>query len=182
MNAPLQRVYRVSRPSGTTRLTGGDFDGSGAVTGALTTTRLPGDGTGWWQCRTQASPVEDLDLATCLAADGPVRDQLGELLTDLLAGAHTGGGARPRTLSGAQLAGEAERILANRDHEPFPIAVDGVRISGLRFNNSPVVADGAAMFLVVHQGHLAAIESYDGAGDPQALATDSDVAAVRTAR
>ena len=165
-----------------TRLTGGDVDGSGAVTGALTTTHLSGDRTGWWQCHTRASPIEDLDLATCLASDGPVRGQLGELLTNLLAGAHTGGGRRRRMLSGAQLAGEAGRIVADRDYTPFPIAVDGVQTSGLRLNGRLVVPDATAMFLVVHHGHLVTIESHDGAGDPQALATDSDVAAVKAAR
>ncbi len=182
VNAPLRRVYRVSHPAGTTRLTGGDFDGSGAVTGALTTTYLSGDRTGWLQCRTQASRVEDLDLATCLAPDGPVREQLVELLTNLLAGAHTSGGGRPRTLSGTQLASEAERILEDRDYTPFPVAVDGIGMSGLRFNDRPVVADATAIFLVVHHGHLVAIESHDGAGDPRALTADSDVAAVKTAR
>jgi hypothetical protein len=182
VNAPLQRVYRVSRPPGTTRLTGGDFDGSGAVTGALTTTHLSGDRTGWWQCHTRASPIEDLDLATCLASDGPVRDQLDVLITNVLAVAHTGGGRRRRTLSGTQLAAEAEQVLADRDYTPFPVAVDGVRMSGLRFNSRPAVPDTTAMFLVVHHGHLVAIESHDGAGDPQALATDSDVAAVKVAR
>ena len=182
MNAPLQRVYWVSQPSGMTRLTGGDFDGSGAVTGALTTTQLSGDRTGWLQCHTRASPIEDLDLATCLASDGPVRDQLGELLTNLLAEAHTSGGRRRRMLSGTQLAGEAERIMADRDYTPFPIAVDGIQTSGLRLNDRLVVPDATAMFLVVHHGHLVAIESNDGAGDPHALATDSDVAAVKAAR
>ena len=182
MNAPLQRVYRVSEPPGQTRLTGGDFDGSGAVTGALTTTQLSGDRTGWWQCHTRASPVDDLDLAACLTSDGPVRGQLGDLLTNLLAVAHTDGGRRRRTLSGTHLAGEAERIIADRDYTPFPIAVDGVQTSGLRLNGRLALPGASALFLVVHHGHLVAIESHDGAGDPHALATDTDVAAVKAAR
>lgn len=182
MNAPLQRVYRVSRPPGTTRLTGADFDSSGAVTGALTTTQLSGDRTGQLRCHTRASPIGDLDLVTCLASDGPVRDQLGELLTNLLAGAHTGGGRRRRTLSGMYLAGEAERIVVDRDHTPFPIAVDDVQTSGVRLTSRLVVPDATALFLVVHHGHLVGIESYDDAGHPHALTTDSHIDAVRTAR
>jgi hypothetical protein len=32
------------------------------------------------------------------------------------------------------------------------------------------------LFLIVHHRHLVAVESHHGAGDPQALTTDSDIA------
>lgn len=183
MNAPLQRVYWISQPAGSTRHTGGDFEISGAVTGALTTTSLSGDRTGWFQCHTRALPAEGLGLAACLAPDGPARAQLGDVLTDMLASVHTGGGRRPRTLSGAELSSEAERILESRDYAACVLEVDGIPVSGVRFNGSPVAADDAmGLFLVVHHGHLVTIESHHGAGDPQALTTDSDIAAVKTSR
>lgn len=182
MNASVQRMYWVSRPAGMTSLTGGDFDVSGTVTGALMTTRLSTDRKGSFRCHTRALP-EDLDLAACLAQGGAARTQVRDLLTDMLAAFHTGAGRRPRTLSGAELASEAERILESSDYTPCVIAVDDVPVPGVRFNSSLVAADAdeAGMFLVVHHGHLVTIESHNGAGDPQVLSTDSDVAAVRTA-
>jgi hypothetical protein len=176
MNAPLQQVYLVSQPTGSTRHTGRDFAASGAVTGALTTTMLSGDPRGWFQCHTRALPAEAADLVACLVPGGPAYDPVREILTDMLASSHTGGGRRPRTMSGAELSSEAERILENRGYAACLVAVDGTPVSGVRFNSSPVAADETtALFLVVHDRHLVAIESHDGAGNPQALTRESPV-------
>lgn len=176
MHTPLQQVYLVSQPTGTIRHTGRDFGASGAVTGALTSTVLSGDRTGWFGCHTWAVPADGADLEACLEPGGPAYARVREVLTDMLASKHTGGGRRPRTLSGAALAGEAERILEHRDYTEFVFAVDGTPVSGVRFNSSPVGADEAtALFLVVHDRHLIAIESHNGAGDPHALARESNV-------
>jgi hypothetical protein len=44
----------------------------------------------------------------------------------------------------------------------------------VRFNSSAVAADETtALFLVVHDRHLVAIESHDGAGNPRALTGES---------
>jgi hypothetical protein len=178
MNAPLRQVYLVSQPTGTARHTGQDIGVSGAVTGALTTTILSGDRRGWFQCHTRALPVEGADVVTCLVPGGPAYAAVSEVLTDMLASIHTRGGRRPRTLSGVELASEAERILETRDYAACLLAVDGVPVSGVRFNSSPVAADEATgLFLLVHDRHLVAIESHDGAGDLQALTKDSAIPA-----
>jgi hypothetical protein len=179
MNAALRRVYWVSRPSGTVRPVGEDFAVSGAVTGALITTQLSGDRTGWFRCHTRAVPAEN--LRACLAPGAPARAQVRDRLTDTLTGAHTHGGRRRRSLSGAELAGEAERILEDRDYASCHIDVDGVPEPGVRVNSSLFAADEATgVFLAVHHRHLVVIESHDGAGVPQALTTASSVTAMKT--
>ena len=173
MNIPLQQVYLVSQPTGTTRHTGQDLDASGAVTAALTTTILSGDRRGWFNCNTLALPVEGADLTACLTPGNPAWSQLVDVLTNMLASVHTDGGRRRRALSGTDVATEARRILEARDYSPFLLAIDGLRVSGVRLNSSPVAADEAAeLFLVVHDRHLIAIESHNGAGPPETLTAD----------
>lgn len=177
MTIPLRQVYAVSQPSGTTRDTGRDFDAAGAVTGALTTTTLSGDRTGWFTCHTLALPDELVDVTACLVPGNPAWAQVGDVVTNMLASVYTHGGRRPRTLIGAHLAAEAQRILQTRDYTPSILAIDGIPVSGVRLNSSPVAAsEAAALFLLVHERHLIAIESHDGAGLPRTLVTDPNVA------
>jgi hypothetical protein len=121
-----------------------------------------------------ALPDAAADLTACLVPGNPAWVRLGDVVTNMLAGVHTDGGQCPRTMSGAELAGEAQRILENRDYSPCLLSIQGVSVSGVRLNCSPVAAHQAAeLVLVVHDRHLIAIESHHGAGPPRALVADS---------
>ncbi|GAA3452487.1 hypothetical protein [Dactylosporangium matsuzakiense] len=178
MTVPLRQVYAVADPSGTTRQTGRDFDTAGAVTGALTTTALSGGRPGWFTCHTLGLPDELDEVTACLEPGSPAWSQLVDVLTNMLASAHTQGGRRPRTLSGAQLVAEAQRLLQHGEYAPCGATVGGVAVAGVRFDRTRATADSAVeLLLFVHAGHLIAIESHDGAGLPRTLEVNQSVAA-----
>ena len=171
--AVVTRIYRVVRPGWPSEYSGGTSDGRKEITGVFMDTYHPADLTRCFRCQTWPAPGGGVDTASCLALspDAPGRSELHTIVTDLLGDIEM---ARPEHRSWEVLTAEADRILDERDYRPFAVSIEGAEVVGVRIDR-----DGHRLSLVVHGGHLIAVEARASLGDFAALEFDLGTESVR---